>query len=153
MSPTKRIFPTFGNGENEAQMIYQFSLPPLTLDAFLRQDAGHLRDWAATLPPVDGKTTYFNFMASHDGVGVTPAHGILSPEEIEGLITSVEDRGGFVSYKATASGKIPYEMNINYRDAVAGDVDVPELKAEKFIASQSILLAMPGVPAFMFTVF
>ncbi len=144
--PHKENISYFGNGEDEAQMIYQFSLPPLTLDAFLRQDAGHLRDWAATLPPVDGKTTYFNFMASHDGVGVTPAHGILSDDELAGLLSSVEERGGRVSYKATATGKIPYEMNINYCDAVAGDVDDPEMKAEKFIASQSILLAMPGVP-------
>ncbi len=144
--PHKENISYFGDGTDEAQMIYQFSLPPLTLDAFLREDAGYLRDWAATLPPSDGRTTYFNFMASHDGVGMTPTHGILSDDEREALIRSVEERGGLVSYKATASGKIPYELNINYRDAVAGDQTDPERMAAKFVASQSILLAMPGVP-------
>ena len=136
----------FGNGTDEAQMIYQFSLPPLTLDAFLREDAGYLRDWASTLPPSDGRTTYFNFMASHDGIGMTPTHGILSDSERDALIRSVEERGGLVSYKAVAGGKMPYELNINYRDAVAGDCVDPETMASKFLASQSILLCMPGVP-------
>lgn len=144
--PHKENISYFGDGTDEAQMIYQFSLPPLTLDAFLREDAGYLRDWAGTLPPSDGRTTYFNFMASHDGVGMTPTHGILSDAEQEALIRSVEERGGLVSYKATADGKIPYELNINYRDAVAGDKTDPQQMAAKFVASQSILLAMPGVP-------
>jgi glucosylglycerate phosphorylase len=144
--PHKENISYFGTGDDEAHMIYQFSLPPLTLDAFRREDAGHLRDWAATLPPVDGRTTYFNFLASHDGVGVTPAHGILSDQELEGLIRSVEERGGLVSYKAVKEGKVPYELNINYRDAVAGDQTEPRQTAAQFIAAQSILLAMPGVP-------
>ena len=144
--PHRENISYFGSGDDEAHMIYQFSLPPLTLDAFLREDAGHLRDWAATLPPVDGKTTYFNFLASHDGVGVTPAYGILRDEELSGLIRSVEERGGLVSYKAVKGGKVPYELNINYRDAVAGDQAEPQKIAAKFLAAQSLLLAMPGVP-------
>ena len=144
--PHKENISYFGDGTDEAQMIYQFSLPPLTLDAFLREDASYLRSWAAGLPPSDGRTTYFNFMASHDGIGMTPTHGILSDAERDNLIRSVEERGGLVSYKATAEGKIPYELNINYRDAVAGDIKSPGGLAAKFLASQSILLAMPGVP-------
>ena len=144
--PHRENISYFGSGDDEAHMIYQFSLPPLTLDAFLREDAGHLRDWASSLPPVDGKTTYFNFLASHDGVGVTPAYGILRDEEISGLIRSVEERGGLVSYKAVKDGKVPYELNINYRNAVAGDQKEPRKIAAKFLAAQSLLLAMPGVP-------
>lgn len=144
--PHKENISYFGAGSDEAQMIYQFSLPPLVLDAFLREDAGHLRDWAATLPPPDGKTTYFNFLASHDGVGLLPAHGILTDEELNGLIESVKDRGGLISYKATASGNIPYEMNVNYRDAVAEADLPPDVRAQKFLASQAFLLIMPGVP-------
>ncbi len=136
----------FGNGTDEAHMVYQFALPPLVLDAFLREDAGHLRDWAATLPPPDGRTTYFNFLASHDGVGLLPAHGILSEEELEGLINSVRNRGGLISYKAGASGNIPYEMNINYCDAVAETTLPVETRVRKFLASQAFLLIMPGVP-------
>ncbi|MBN2049176.1 MAG: sugar phosphorylase [Spirochaetales bacterium] len=144
--PHKENISYFGDGTDEAHMVYQFSLPPLVLDAFLRQDAGHLRTWAGTLPPPDGKTTFFNFLASHDGVGVLPAQGILSEEEIEQLIGSVKNRGGLISYKATAAGKIPYEMNVNYLDAVAEASLPKELRAKKFLAAQAFLLIMPGVP-------
>lgn len=141
----------FGDGRNEAHMIYQFSLPPLIFDAFLRGDAGHLNDWAKTIPagspgPVGYLSTYFNFCASHDGVGVTPAHGILSSEELDGLYAAVEKRGGRINYKATPSGKIPYELNINYFSAIAESELPTEMRVRKFLASQAILLSLAGVP-------
>ncbi len=136
----------FGNYEDEAHMVYQFSLPPLVLDAFLREDAGHLTDWAGALPDTQGKTTFFNFLASHDGIGLLPAHGILLPEEIEGLVAATKARGGFINYKATADGKIPYEMNITYLDAVAEKELNVSVRARKFLASQAIMLSLQGVP-------
>jgi sucrose phosphorylase len=136
----------FGNGTDEAHMVYNFSLPPLTLDAFMREDSTHLQQWAATLDSGSPKTTFFNFMASHDGVGLLPAHGILSDEEIEAMIGTVKERGGRISYKATPDGEIPYEMNINYMDAVAEPALPDAQRARKFLASQSILLCLAGVP-------
>ncbi|MCF7928209.1 MAG: sugar phosphorylase [Spirochaetales bacterium] len=135
----------FGEGD-QAHMVYQFPLPPLTVDAFLRGDAGHLRDWASSLPAPDGKTTFFNFLASHDGIGVLPANGILSEEEKAGMIESVQERGGLISYKAAADGHIPYEMNVNFLDAVADPNLSPELQSDAFLASQAIMLSLPGVP-------
>lgn len=136
----------FGDGTDEAHMIYNFSLPPLTLDAFMREDSTHLQEWAATLDVGAPMTSFFNFMASHDGVGILPAHGILSDEEIESMASRVKERGGKINYKATATGKIPYEMNINYMDAIT-DPSLPEdQRARMFLASQSILLALAGVP-------
>lgn len=141
----------FGNGRNEAHMIYQFSLPPLIFDAFLRGSAKHLSDWARTIPsgdpgPIGRDCTYFNFCASHDGIGVTPAHGILSEEELQGLYQAVIDRGGKINYKATPKGKIPYELNINYFSAIA-DADLPQdMRVKKYLASQAILLSVAGVP-------
>ena len=136
----------FGNGDDEAHMVYQFALPPLTLDAFLREDPGYLKAWASRLPQPDGRTTYFNFLASHDGVGLLPSHGILSDQERDNLIDSVKARGGLISYKATADGKIPYEMNVNYLSAVAEDSLPVDLRAKKFLASQGVILSLPGVP-------
>lgn len=136
----------FGDGTDEAQMIYQFSLPPLVLDAFLRSDTSHLRTWAAGLEVREQPVTFFNFLASHDGIGVTPAHGILSETEIESMISEVKRRNGLVSYKATKDGKIPYELNINYRDAIAPPSASDEERARAFLASQSIMLSMAGVP-------
>ncbi len=144
--PHKENMSYFGNGTDEAQMIYQFPLPPLVLDAFLREDANHLRNWASSLPETGGNGTYFNFLASHDGVGLLPAHGILSETELSALINSVKERGGIISYKATEKGDIPYEMNVNYRDAVCESSLAPELRAKKFLASQSVILSLTGVP-------
>jgi sucrose phosphorylase len=135
----------FGSGD-EARMVYQFALPPLLLHAFIRGDSRFLQKWAKTIALPEGGCTFFNFCASHDGVGVLPAKGILPEEELEKVITETEKRGGLISYKASAHGNIPYELNINYFSAIAEDsLDAP-IRARKFIASQSILLAMPGVP-------
>ncbi|MDR1179077.1 MAG: sugar phosphorylase [Spirochaetales bacterium] len=135
----------FGSGD-EARMVYQFALPPLVLHACIRGDSRFLQEWAKSVVLPEGGCTFFNFCASHDGVGVLPAKGILPEKELEEVITEIEKRGGLISYKTSANGNIPYELNINYFSAIAEEsLDVP-LRARKFIASQSILLAMPGVP-------
>ena len=144
--PHKENISYFGGGSDEAHMVYQFTLPPLTLDAFVRENASHLTDWAMSLPPINGEHTFFNFMSSHDGIGVLPARGFLNETELDNLIKVVKSRGGRVSYKATPDGEIPYELNINYRDAV-NHPDLPvDLKAKQFLASQSVMLCMAGVP-------
>ena len=144
--PHKENISYFGDGSNEAHMVYQFTLPPLTLDAFVRENASYLTDWASSLPPVNPDHTYFNFMASHDGIGLLPARGYLNDQELDKLISVVKSRGGRVSYKSTPEGDIPYELNINYRDAV-NHPDLPvDLKAKQFLAAQSVMLCMAGVP-------
>ncbi len=137
----------FGNGD-EAHIIYQFSLPPLLLHAFVRENTNYLRAWAESLPnpSAEKKQTYFNFCASHDGIGLTPMHDIVPLEECNALIECVKKRGGRISYKASSDGKIPYEININYLSAIADPNFSVEKKARIFIASQSIMLSMPGVP-------
>lgn len=144
--PHKENISYFGSGDDEAHMVYQFALPPLTLDAFLRGDSSHLREWIMQLPQPDGRYSYFNFLASHDGIGLLPAHGILSEEEMDAMIRCVIERGGRVNYKATKTGRIPYELNINYLSAVAEKELPTEVRAQKFLASQSLLLILPGVP-------
>ncbi len=136
----------FGNGYDEAQMVYQFSLPPLVLDAFRRGEANHLRDWASTLTGIEGDVTFFNFLASHDGIGLLPAHGILTEEEINDLVNLSLSRGGLVSYKATPNGDIPYELNITYFDAIVSENEGDDIKVKKFLNSQAIMLALKGVP-------
>ncbi|MFP4703908.1 MAG: sugar phosphorylase [Spirochaetota bacterium] len=136
----------FGDGGNEAHMVYNFSLPPLVLDAFLREDATKLTRWAAELKRPSDEVTFFNFLASHDGIGLLPARGILSEEEIGTMIETVKARGGRISYKATPDGRIPYEMNVNYLSAVT-DGNLPtEQRARAFLCSQAIMLALSGVP-------
>lgn len=144
--PHKENISYFGEGDNEAQMVYQFALPPLTLDAFLRQDSSHLQEWASSLEEPAEDHSFFNFLASHDGIGVLPARTYLQPDEMTNLLKEVENRGGRISYKDTPEGPIPYELNINYSDAIAeSNLSINE-RADKFLASQSIILAMSGIP-------
>ncbi|OCA88337.1 sugar phosphorylase [Bacillus sp. FJAT-27225] len=137
----------FGNGYNEAHMVYQFPLPPLTLFSFQQGDASYLLKWADSLEPTSETTTFFNFLASHDGIGVRPVEGILPEKQIQSMVDKVIANGGFVSYKDNGDGtKSPYELNINYLEGISQPGDCQDVKVARFIAAQSILLSMMGVP-------
>jgi sucrose phosphorylase len=136
----------FGDGRDEAQMVYNFTLPPLLFYTLAKEDATILSEWAKGLYLESDSNTFFNFTASHDGIGVRPLEGILDPEELEGLIDTVKANDGQVSYKQNPDGsESPYELNITYVDAILADTS--STRAEKFLASQSIQYALPGVPA------
>jgi glucosylglycerate phosphorylase len=145
--PHKDNISYFGKGNDEAQMVYQFPLAPLVLHTFHTGNAVKLLKWADTLENISDKTAFFNFLASHDGIGVMPAKGILSDEEIDGLVRLVKDRDGHVSYKTEIDGsQKPYELNITYFDAICNSDEEQEIQLKKFISAQSILLSMMGVP-------
>jgi len=139
----------FGDGTDEAQMVYNFTLPPLLLYTLVKGDATVLTQWAGGLDLPSETNTFFNFTASHDGIGVRPLEGILPPEALAELVQAVKTNGGQVSYKHDTDGsKSPYELNITYVDALlsAGRQDDP-LQAKRFMASQAIQYSLPGVPA------
>ena len=137
----------FGDGHDEAQMVYQFALPPLLLDAFYSADARVLSGWASNLRTPSEATTFFNFTASHDGIGVRPAAGLLPEASINALIEGVKARGGQVSYKSNSDGsQSAYELNITYFDALAIHGESLLRSVDRFIASQAIMLALAGVP-------
>jgi len=152
--PHKDNISYFGNGEDEAQLVYNFSLPPLVLHAFHTSNAETLSRWASSLVTSSKKTTFFNFLASHDGIGVMPVRGILDNEEVEAMANRVKLLDGSVSYKNNADGtKSPYELNINYLDALCDPESPNESKAliaKRFLASQAIMLALKGVPGIYF---
>jgi glucosylglycerate phosphorylase len=143
----------FGDGYHEAQLVYNFALPPLTLHALQSGSAAKLSAWAGTLRLPSPRATFFNFLASHDGIGLNPARGILSEAEITGLEERTLELGGLVSYKSTPAGRSAYELNINYRDALRdpGAQSSPERDLERFMTAQAIMLALPGVPGIYFT--
>jgi glucosylglycerate phosphorylase len=143
----------FGDGTNEAQLVYNFALPPLTLHTFHKGDARVLSNWAKTLTLPSNKTTFFNFLASHDGIGLNPARGILPNAEIDLLVDKALDHGGLISFKHNADGsQSPYEMNINYFNALSNpNGDEPlSLQVDRFIAAQAIMLSLLGVPGIYF---
>ncbi|MEW5719281.1 MAG: sugar phosphorylase [Chloroflexota bacterium] len=143
----------FGDGANEAQMVYNFALPPLTLHAFHTSDASTLSRWASALTLPSTRVTFFNFLASHDGIGLTPARGILSDAELGALVARARTHGGFVSNRNNPDGTTsPYELNINLFDAL-NDPHAPkslETQVDRFIAAQAIMLAFVGVPGIYF---
>ncbi|MBI5955321.1 MAG: sugar phosphorylase [Chloroflexi bacterium] len=130
---------------DEAQLVYQFPLAPLILHTFASADAGKLSKWAASL---DGCGMFFNFIASHDGIGVLPAQGILSENEIQSLVARTLANGGRVSYKSNPDGtQSPYELNITLYDALNNPAyQEPSRDIDRFIASQAIMLSLAGVP-------
>jgi sucrose phosphorylase len=151
----------FGNGYNEAQLVYNFALPPLTLHTFHTGDARILSDWARALTLPSDKTTFFNFLASHDGIGLNPARGILSDAEIASLVNKVIEHGGLISSKHNADGtQSPYEMNINYFDALSNPRNTQppheaiyeslDVQVNRFLAAQAIMLSLIGVPGIYF---
>ena len=143
----------FGDGTDEAQLVYNFALPPLILHTFQTGDARVLSNWAKTLILPSNKTTFFNFLASHDGIGLNPVRGILSNEEIDSLVRKAIEHNGLISYQQNSDGlQSPYEMNINYFDALSSpNANEPlDLQVDRFIASQAIMLALIGVPGIYF---
>lgn len=135
----------FGYGD-EAQMVYQFSLPPLLLHGLATGNASYLTKWATELAPPPEGCTFFNFTASHDGVGVRPIEGLLPEDEKGKLVKHVEQAGGKINWRAMPDGsKQPYELNITYYSALA-NADDPELGARRFLCSQALMLSQRGIP-------
>ncbi|WP_416729725.1 alpha-amylase family glycosyl hydrolase [Fictibacillus sp. JL2B1089] len=148
--PHKENISYFGDGNNEAHMVYQFSLPPLVLHTLTTHDASKLTGWAKSIEKVSDSATYFNFLASHDGIGMRPTEGILTEEERSSLAKKVLSNGGRVSYKSNPDGtESPYELNINYMDALINkDEDTSEdMQVQKMLAAHSVLFSVMGVPA------
>ncbi len=137
----------FGDGYDEAQLVYNFTLPPLTLHALHTGDATRLTAWARTLYTPSRATTFFNFLASHDGIGVRPAEGWLTSEERQALADVTLAHGGRVSTYARPDGsQAPYELNITWYDALNNPNAPSEHDIPRFMASQAIMLSLAGVP-------
>ncbi len=139
----------FGNGHDEAQMVYNFALPPLVLHTFQTGSSTALTKWAMGLDPISDTATYFNILDSHDGIGVLGAKNILTDEEIEMMALRVVEHGGFISFKDNGDGTTsPYELNTTWYSALNRDDcdETMDFKIKRFLASRSIALALMGVP-------
>ncbi len=139
----------YGDGD-EAHMVYNFSLPPLLFHAILTGNASYLSEWSRKLTPPPEGCTYFNFSASHDGIGVRPLEGLVPQEDFDLVVQAAKDRGGFVSYKQNPNGvETPYELNITFFDAFKDPDDPENVKDQikRFMCSQILMLSFRGVPA------
>lgn len=147
--PNRENLSYFGNA-NEAHWVYNFSLPPLLLHTLVSGSCRYLRQWLMTMPPAQNGTTYFNFIASHDGIGLRPAEGLLTDNELAVLLTTMQGFGGEISWRTDDNGiKQPYEINIALFDALQGTSQGPDMwHIERYLCAHAVMLALEGVPAF-----
>lgn len=147
--PNQENLTYFGN-RNEAHAIYNFSLPPLVVHALLTGDSRHLKQWMMSMPPAPEGCCYLNFTASHDGIGLRPAEGLLSDHEQLQMIETIRRQGGLLSTRQAADGsERVYELNVSLFDALQASVDGPdEFGVDRFLSSQTIMMGVEGIPAF-----
>ena len=138
----------FGNSD-ESHMIYQFTLPPLLLHAIYHGNCQYLSEWASDMPRPQKNCTYLNFIASHDGIGLRPAEGILPTSEVASLVDAMHQYGGFVSMRTGIDGQeSPYEINIALFDALKGThKGLDKFQVQRFICVHTIMLTLQGIPA------
>lgn len=147
--PHKENISYFGDGD-ETHMVYQFSLPPLLVHALLSENSTYLTNWANSLKPLPENCTYFNFTASHDGIGVRPLEGLIPDRELKELVEGIRAKGGFVSEKKNPDGsQSPYELNITYFDVFGGNGS-QVLQEKRYLCSQILSMSLQGVPGLYF---
>lgn len=145
--PNQENLTYFGNA-NEAHCIYNFSLPPLLLNTLLTGNCHYLKQWLMSMPPSQAGTAYFNFIASHDGIGLRPVEGLLNEDELNRLIQTMTRFGGNVSLRMNSDGRPrPYEINIALFDALQGTHQGPDQwQIERFLCAHAIMLSLEGIP-------
>ena len=147
--PNRENLTYFGNA-NQAHVIYNFSLPPLLINTLITGNCRHLKTWLMSMPPAQMGTTYLNFIASHDGVGLRPTDGLLSEEEKEEMVDTLLQFGGRVTMRRSREGTDkPYEVNISLYDALKGMVhEGPDrFQLQRFLCAHVIMMALEGIPA------
>lgn len=145
--PNRENLTYFGNA-NEAHCIYNFSLPPLLVNTLVTGSCKYLKQWMMSMPPAQNGTAYFNFIASHDGIGLRPVEGLLKDQEIDTLINTMQMFGGRISWRAAQGGiNKAYEINISLIDALQGTTKGPDRWGkERFLCAHAIMLSLEGIP-------
>ena len=145
--PNRENLAYFGNA-NEAHWVYNFSLPPLLVNSLITGDCHYLKQWMMSMPPARNGTAYFNFIASHDGIGLRPAEGLLTEGEINTLVETMQTFGGRISWRTgDQAQRKPYEINIALFDALQGTTHGPDQWGlQRFLCAHAIMLALEGVP-------
>jgi len=147
--PNRENLAYFGN-TNEAHVIYNFALPPLLIHGLLTGNSFYLNNWLMSMPPAQDGTTYLNFIASHDGIGLRPVEGILSESQIDDMVATMQLSGGKISWRNLSNDEVrPYEINISLYDALKRTNETEDAyQYQRFICAHTIMLGLEGIPAF-----
>ena len=150
--PEKENLSYFGKND-EANWIYNFSLPPLLIHAFLFENSSYLVKWSKSLPNAKLGNSYLNFIASHDGIGMRPTEGILNKKSLNSFLKRLKKNGSKFSYrKVQNKSKKVYEANITVFDALKkSDFDPDEkFSLQRYVAAHAIMISFEGIPAVYF---
>ncbi len=133
---------------DEAHCIYNFALPPLLIHTLVEADSSRITRWLMSMPPAILGTTYFNFLASHDGIGLRPVEGLLSEGELDSMIDRLQENGALLSWREHADGtRSVYEVNVSLFDAFKHSGEAVDGTLDRMILAHAILLGLEGVPA------
>ncbi len=150
--PEKENLSYFGKND-EANWIYNFSLPPLLIHGFLFENSSYLNKWSKSLPNTKYGNSYLNFIASHDGIGMRPTEGILNKEILNNFLKRLKKNGSKFSYrKISNKGKKVYEANITIFDALKKSDYDPKGKyfLERYVSAHAVMISFEGIPAIYF---
>ncbi len=150
--PEKENLSYFGKND-EANWIYNFSLPPLLMHAFLFENNSYLNKWSKDLPETKLGTNYLNFIASHDGIGIRPTEGILNKKSLNNFLKRLKKNGSKFSYrKVHNKSKKVYEANITVFNALKKSDYDPKGKffLERYVAAHAVMISFEGIPAIYF---
>ena len=142
--PHEQNISYWGSGD-EAHLVYNFSLPPLVAHTVLSGSAAAMQRWLSELAPPPPGSSFINFIASHDGIGLRPVEGLLSDAEVDRLVAAAHAAGGTHSEFDSPTGPRAYELNVSLWDLLAGDGD--PLGVARFLAAHTIMLSLAGIPA------
>lgn len=138
----------WGNGSDEAHVIYNFTLSPLLVHAMTFESSEYFSHWANGVFNTSPKTTYLNFTATHDGIGLRGVEGIVPEQDVQALCDIVEAKGGFVGKKTGRDGRVrPYELNITWANLMQDDDLNQDEFIKKVVHSQSLVMFFPGIGA------
>ncbi len=150
--PEKENLTYFGKND-EANWIYNFSLPPLLIHAFLFENSSYLNKWSNNLPITKNGNCYLNFIASHDGIGIRPTEGLFDNKTLNNFIKRLKKNGSKFSYRKDRKySKKVYEANITIFDALKkSDLDPHGIYSfERYLAAHTIMISFEGIPAIYF---
>ena len=139
----------FGDGYDEAHMVYNFALPPLVLHTFYTENGSNLSKWARDMATPSDATAFFNILDTHDGIGLMAVQDILQKEDVDFIVEKARQHGALVSFKMGQDrNQEPYEINSTWWSAINGDDCGEDIASQvkRFIASRSIALVLKGVP-------
>ncbi len=121
---------------DKGYMVYDFFLPGLMIDAFLRKNGSYLKKWIDEI--TDNKIRTVNMLGCHDGIPLLDLKGLLPEEDIRNLIDAVVARGGYVKDLHGAKN-VYYQVNATYYSALGEN-------EKRMLTARAIQMFMPGKP-------